>query len=128
MIPKKEKISKERYRSLIVEHKIVFEGPAPPQDWPTPYEHHFSAIRAIWACRYDEYKKNKNISRVTRRKQKDRVNALREKAYELRKDVNINEATWRASVETFVVERFENSTIWSVFSLFLLLYYQLTWI
>jgi hypothetical protein len=126
MTLKKEKVSKERYRTLIAQHNIVFEGPAPPQDWPTPYEHHFSAIRSIWACRYDEYKKKKDISRVTRRKQKERVNALREKAYELRKDVNINEATWRDSVETFVIERFENSTIWSVFLLSHLLYYSFT--
>jgi hypothetical protein len=118
MAPRKKKISKEQYQSIIEEHYIVFKGPAPPDEWPVPYQQHFSVIRNIWANRYDDYKANENIDKTTRTAFKCRVNDLREKALSLRRDININEATWRASVETIIIERFEKDPVWLVDTLF----------
>lgn len=44
----------------------------------------------------------------------ERVRKLRIKAYDLRKDVKINEDTWRFDLENTVMERFGSEIVWLV--------------
>jgi len=117
MAPKKEKLSKERFKELMTEHKIIFEGTVPPNKWPMQYKHHFHVIREIWATRYDEYKKRTDIDKRSIKKQKDRVKHLCRIARDLLQDIKTNESTWRHKVEDPVVGQFDEKVIWLVCSM-----------
>jgi hypothetical protein len=111
MAPRKEKGPKERLRDLIDEYDINFEGPVLEKNWPEQYRHHFRIIRQIWATRYEEYTQRRDIDPRKMIKQRARVRDLRNKAYSLRKNIRINEATWR-EVEKLVFKRFDEEIIW----------------
>ncbi|KAF2175980.1 hypothetical protein K469DRAFT_755936 [Zopfia rhizophila CBS 207.26] len=113
MPPRKEKFSKDGsdLQELIQNYRIYFEGPVPPSMWPKQHEHLFRGIRDIWATRFDEYEQRTDIDRNRKEDQIQRVNSLRDRAYSLREDVNINEGTWRTQVEPLVIQRFEERII-----------------
>lgn len=107
MAPRKEKDSKERLRDRINECNIKFEGPVPQGYWPEQYRHHFDIIRKICAMSYEEYaqRHDKDPQMITW------VRDLRNKASGLRKNLSINEATWR-EVEPIIFKRYSKEVIW----------------
>jgi hypothetical protein len=107
MAPRNEKNAKERLRDRIVECKIDFVGPVLQKNWPEKYRHHFSIIRNIWSNRYEEYIQRHDKDPQTL----DRVRELRNKASLFRKNLSINEATWR-EVEQFIFKRYVEEVIW----------------
>jgi hypothetical protein len=111
MAPRKEKDAKERLRERIAECGINFEGPVPQKYWPEQYRHHFDIIRKIWATRYEEYTQRRDKDPETIRQQKKRVRNLRNKASNWRKNLSINEATWR-EVEKLVFQQYDEEVIW----------------
>ncbi|KAF2181384.1 hypothetical protein K469DRAFT_692222 [Zopfia rhizophila CBS 207.26] len=111
MPPRKEKLPKEDFRQLIRNYGIRFEGPVPPKVWPSQHKHHFQAIRKIDTIQYDDYKVNQLIPKERREDFRNRVNYLREKAYNLLDDVKANEATWR-ELELSILKRFDERVIW----------------
>jgi len=111
MAPRKEKDAKERLRDRIDEFNIKFEGPVAQKYWPEQYRHHFATIRKIWATRYEEYTQRRDKDPQTINQQTTRVRDLRNKASSLRKNLSINEATWR-EVEKLVFKRYDEEVIW----------------
>ena len=111
MAPRKEKDSKERLKDRIEECNINFEGPVPQKKWPEQYRHHFGTIREIWGTRYEEYTQRCDKDPQTIREQKKRVRDLRNKVSNWRKNLSINEATWR-EVEKLVFQRYDEEVIW----------------
>ena len=114
MPQRKEKPSKERLKTLLEEYQIKFVGPVPPIQWPVQYRHHFHIIREIWAVRYDQYSKRKDLDKRILEKQRKRVKGLREKAYSLRQEIKTTEGTWREA-EKQVFKRFNKEVLWLVF-------------
>ena len=108
-----KRLSKERHRELMEKHKIKFEGPIPPQKWPLKQKHLFTAIRDIWAVRYDEHMTDSSRDPETRSVTQERVTRLRETAYELRQNIKTTENTWRFQIEPIVGERFKSKVLWS---------------
>ncbi|PVH99819.1 hypothetical protein DM02DRAFT_415682 [Periconia macrospinosa] len=113
MPPRNMKASEthEGLKRLMESYSISFEGPVPPNRWPSLYSHHFHVIRDISRVRYDEYIARTDLDVSLKVRQQKRVRQLREKAYSLRKDLNINEDTWRGMIEPHAVEIFEESVI-----------------
>lgn len=111
MAPRKEKDAKERLRDRIDECNVNFEGPVPQKYWPEQYRHHFGIIRKIWATRYEEYTQGRDKDPQTINQQITRVRDLRNKASSLRKNLSINEATWR-ELEKLVFKRYDEEVIW----------------
>jgi hypothetical protein len=111
MPPRKQQLSRREVRALIRGHGIRFEGPVPQKRWPQTYAHHFHTIRQISRIWYDDYKCDRNIPKARRRDFKKRANRLREFAYHLLDDVNINESTWR-EFEPLILQRFFEPIIW----------------
>lgn len=111
MARRKQQLSAEEFRLLIREHGIRFRGPAPPKEWPEPYQHHFHAIRDIGTVRYDDYKADRTVGKKRLKYLKNRVASIRETAYNFLDDLNMNEPTWR-DLEPLILERFKNRVIW----------------
>ena len=107
-----ENDAKERLRNRIAECNIRFAGPVPPRNWPEQYRHHFDIIQKIWATRYEEYTQRRDKDPQTINEQISRVRDLRKKAFSSRKNLSINEATWRELVENLVFSRYGEEVIW----------------
>ena len=114
MAPRKGKRSREGMAELRREFQITFEGPKRPKYWPAKYEHHFHVIRDIWATRYDDYQTRTDIDQRILTEQRRRVRRICEDAHRLRSDIDINENTWRSTVEGIVFGRFGEDVIWLV--------------
>lgn len=109
---------------LIEDYNIIFKGPVPPQDWPGhlkfqhprdgTYNHRFSVFRKIWSNRYDRLKSKGDLNNKNRGDHEEFVNSLRDTARSLRKDININESTWRHHLEGPVFRKFRENVIWLV--------------
>jgi len=111
MPPKKDKLSKVEFRSLVRQHGIRFKGPVPPRDWPPEYQPHFQIIRSIDTIRYDDYRTNKLIPRQRKEEFRNRVRILRAKTYDFLDDAAVNESTWR-ELEQLIFKRFDDRVIW----------------
>ena len=105
------KLTPEQYRSLIEEYDICFDGPVPPEDWPTQYVDIFSQVHDIKRLRYEEYKPNERRAILTVAEIKNRVARLNRIAYNCRKQRE-NEATWRGLTEPEIVSRFATEVTW----------------
>jgi len=114
MGPKKAKRSREEMIDWREEFQVTFEGPKRPKYWPAKYQHHFHVIRDIWATRYDDYKTRTDIDQRILKDQTRRVKRMCENARRLRSDININENTWRSTVEDIVFDRFGEEVLWLV--------------
>jgi hypothetical protein len=109
---KANKVSeKELLRQLIKDYGIVFEGPRPPQQWPSHYAGVFSEIHNIGRVRFDEYSPGENRGLLTVAQVKDRVVTLNEIAYHLRQNKD-NEQTWRLETEPLIMSRFDDEVAW----------------
>jgi hypothetical protein len=113
---KKEALRPEEERRLMEEYEISFDGPLLSRDWPPQYKENFEKIRQIGRETYDDYGKDgrldhrltvlPNIPQIKRRASK-----LRSQAYRCRQQ-RVNEATWRTSVERFVLAQFSAEVVW----------------
>jgi hypothetical protein len=111
MPPKKEKLSKAQYREIAHRHGVRLKGPVPPPEWPEEHIHHFQAIRTIGDLHYETYRDDRLVASKQRKLCSQRARQLRAKVYELLKDVDINEATWR-ELEGTIFTRFDENVIW----------------
>jgi hypothetical protein len=112
MPPRKQKLSKAEYRDKAYEHGIRLEGPVSPARCPEGFKHHFLAVQAIEALRYETYRNDQRIEEQQRKRNIKRAQLLRSRVCELLDDVKINEATWRRKLEALIFDRFEQNVIW----------------
>lgn len=106
----------EEERRLMEQYEISFDGPLLPRDWPVQYKEIFEKIRQIVRETYDDYGKDgrldhrltvlPNIPQIKRRA----CELLRE-AHRCRRQ-RVNEATWRLSIEHFIISQFRAEVIW----------------
>lgn len=102
---------KEKYHNLIAEHKIVFEGPTPSEQWPLQYAHIFREVHELDRIRYNEYVPNRNRGFLTVSEVKVKAVRLTKVSYELREGGE-NENTWRLRTEPILLDRFEDEIAW----------------
>lgn len=110
MPPKKEQLSSEKLRELMLEKGIRFKGFEPPRAWPERYVPIFRKIRMIEDMRYDSYKSDTKIPSERREYCIQEVRLIRSRAEKLL-DNTANESTWR-ELEHRILRRFDERVIW----------------
>jgi hypothetical protein len=110
MPPKKEQLSSEKLRELMLEKGIRFKGFEPPRAWPERYVPIFRKIRMIEDMRYDSYKSDTKIPSERREYCIQEVRLIRARVEKLL-DNTANESTWR-ELEHRILKRFDERVIW----------------
>ena len=106
----------------IDEFRIKFYGPVQPREWPDHLRsntsqaghqpHRFDVFREIWGNRYQDFKRENDLTDPRRGDYVERIRDLCNAAYSFRDDVNANEMTWRSRIEDLVLAPFKKGSVW----------------
>jgi len=113
-MPPQKKLRRDELQELVDVHNIVFEGTVPSSDWPAQYERLFRVIKDISNIRYEEYVERTDLDMSIISLQESRVASLQGQASNFRRDISINEASWR-NIERLVFERLTIEAAWFVY-------------